>query len=192
MLADMADRGPRDEDDALWHAVKSKIKPLRGSKRHSAVQALENVPASNAKSPRRIAENFAAEVEGPSLRRTAPIFPRLHPPLSLNFMPGVDKRTTERLKRGQLEIEASIDLHGLTQREAHQALSSFLEGAQAERRRTVLVITGKGEAGQGVLREAVPRWLNESVIRPLILAFSHAQPRDGGTGAFYVLLRRMR
>ena len=192
MVAAMADRGPRDEDDALWRAVKSEIKPLRGRKRRSAMPTTENAQADDAKSPPRIAENFTAEVARPAPPGIPPASPRPSPPLSLDASPGVDKRTAERLKRGQLEIEARIDLHGLTQREAHQVLANFLEVARAERQRAVLVITGKGEGGQGVLREAVPRWLNEASIRPSILAFTHAQPRDGGTGALYILLRRMR
>jgi DNA-nicking Smr family endonuclease len=190
----MADRGPRDDDDALWRAVKSDIKPLRGRKRRSAIPTAENAPTDSAKSPDRIAESFTAVAARPA-PPTAPPPPtsrRPPPPLSLDASPGVDKRTAERLKRGQLEIEARIDLHGLTQREAHQVLANFLEGARAERRRAVLVITGKGDGGQGVLREAVPRWLNEAAIRPMILAFTYAQPRDGGTGALYILLRRAR
>jgi DNA-nicking Smr family endonuclease len=194
----MADRGPRDDDDALWRAVKSDIKPLRGRKRRSAIPTIENAPADPAKSPGRIKENLATVAARPALPPVPPTAPPASrrpppsPPLSLDASPGVDKRTAERLKRGQLEIEARIDLHGLTQREAHQVLANFLEGARAERRRAVLVITGKGDGGQGVLREAVPRWLNEAAIRPLILAFTHAQPRDGGTGALYILLRRAR
>lgn len=188
----MADRGPRDEDDALWHAVKSEIKPLRGRKRRSAMSTTENTPADVAKAPSRIAESFTAAVAKPAAPEIPSASPRPSPPLSLNASPGVDKRTAERLKRGQLEIEARVDLHGLTQREAHQVLANFLEGARAEHRRAVLVITGKGEGGQGVLREAVPRWLNEASIRPSILAFTHAQPKDGGTGALYILLRRVR
>ena len=189
MVVPMADRGPGDEDDALWRAVKSEIKPLRGRKQPSAMPTPENAPADAAKSPPRIAESFT--VARPTPPPIPPASPRPSTPLSLDASPGVDKRTAERLKRGQLPIEARVDLHGLTQREAHQVLASFLEGARAERRRAVLVITGKGEGGQGVLREAVPRWLNEAAIRPLILAFTHAQPKDGGTGALYILLRRM-
>ena len=190
MVVSMADRGPSDEDDALWRAVKSEIKPLRGRKRRSAMPTTENAPSDAAKSPPRIAKSFRAEVARPAPPATASARPS--PPLSPDVSPGVDKRTAERLKRGQLPIEARVDLHGLTQREAHHVLANFLEGARAERRRAVLVITGKGEGGQGVLREAVPRWLNEVSIRPSILAFTHAQPRDGGTGALYILLRRMR
>ncbi len=93
-----------------------------------------------------------------------------------------------------MAIEARLDLHGMTQAEAHGRLVAFVEGHQAAGRRCVLVVTGKGtwrEEG-GVLRDAVPRWLNEPGLRPRILSFSHAQPKDGGEGALYILLKRLR
>jgi DNA-nicking Smr family endonuclease len=115
------------------------------------------------------------------------------PDLRPGVVAGVDKRTAARLRRGQLAIEARIDLHGLTQEEAHRALNAFLAGSQAADRRCVLVITGKGlrpDGTIGVLREAVPRWLNEAPNRARVLAVTRATPRDGGDGALYVLLKR--
>jgi DNA-nicking Smr family endonuclease len=117
------------------------------------------------------------------------------PDLSHGAAPGVDKRTALRLKRGQLTIERRIDLHGLTQEEAHRALVAFVHGAAEAGRRCVLVITGKGGRGDGevgVLRAAVPEWLNGPELRRDVLAFSHAAAKDGGAGALYVLLRRRR
>ena len=105
------------------------------------------------------------------------------------------------MRRGQMDIEATLDLHGLTQAEAHRALGAFLHGSRSAGRRTVLVITGKGGGkdlgsgrggpGSGVLRDAVPRWLNEGPNRRIIRGFSHAAPKDGGQGALYVLLKRL-
>jgi len=103
---------------------------------------------------------------------------------------GFDRRSAQRLKRGQMPIEARLDLHGMTQAEAHRALLGFLRRAHDEGRRAVLVITGKGESG--VLRAGVPRWLAEAPIRTMILAVEDAQPRHGGAGAKYVLLRKKR
>ncbi len=115
------------------------------------------------------------------------------PELRHDAQPGLDKRTAARLKRGQLPIEGRIDLHGLTRDEAHRALTAFLGASGDAGRRCVLVITGKGfgpDGSVGVLRAAVPRWLNEAGTRRQILAFRQAQPRDGGAGALYVLLKR--
>ncbi len=127
---------------------------------------------------------------GPPAPRPRAALPRLDPGRSAD----VDARTLDRLKRGRLRPEARIDLHGMTQDQAHRALSAFLARAQGDGQRCVLVVTGKGRIseGGGVLRTQTPNWLNAPAIRPLVLAFAPAQPRDGGAGALYVLLRRSR
>jgi len=114
------------------------------------------------------------------------------PPLSIDRFAGYDKANAERLKRGKHPVEARLDLHGMTQDQAHRALASFIRGARVAGKRCVLVITGRGRLGGGVLRAAVPRWLDEPEFRPHLLAIATAQPRDGGAGALYVMLRRTR
>jgi DNA-nicking Smr family endonuclease len=124
------------------------------------------------------------------------------PPLASGFA-GVDRATAERLKRGQHRIEAQLDLHGMTQAAAHRALTGFVAASREAGRRCVLVITGRGlppgysdgsPGGEepGILRRAVPRWLDEPELRPHLLAIAPAQPRHGGAGALYLLLRRRR
>lgn len=124
--------------------------------------------------------------------KPAPPLPALYPSGSA----GIDRRTGQRLRRGRFDIDARIDLHGMTQTEAHAALSSFIRVGWHEHRRAVLVITGKGSGaegrGAGVLRTAVPRWLNEPPLRQMVVAIRNAQPRHGGEGALYVLLKRRR
>ena len=113
---------------------------------------------------------------------------------------GLDRRSAMRLRRGTLAVEARLDLHGMTQEEAHHALNGFLSAQIRAERRVVLVITGRGfsqsgrEPGEtgGILRRSLPRWLHEGANRERVLAYSPAQPRHGGNGAFYVLLRRRR
>jgi len=113
---------------------------------------------------------------------------KLHAPT-----PGLDRRSALRLKRGQREIEARLDLHGMTQIEAHRALAGFITRSHTAGKRALLVITGKGlKEGSGVLRAAVPRWLGEPAMRPRVLAVTPAMPKDGGAGALYILLRRTR
>lgn len=121
------------------------------------------------------------------------------PPSPPSLTPGqtdmMDKRTARRLKRGQLGIDARLDLHGHVQATAHRALESFLERSFYEGYRTVLVITGKGKRGTGevgVLKEAVPRWLNQMPIRDWVTGFSYAAVKDGGDGALYVRVKRRR
>lgn len=108
-------------------------------------------------------------------------------------LPAIDRRTAERLRRGQIAIEAQIDLHGLTQDEAFTAIQSFLAESLQAGRRCVLVITGKGTArdGGGVLRSAVPRWLTEGIYHQHLIGIAVAYPQHGGEGALYVLLRRL-
>lgn len=105
----------------------------------------------------------------------------------------IDRRNWERLKRGRIEIDRKLDLHGRTQAEAHKDLDRFLTMAFATGLRCVLVVTGKGAVdGRGILRQMVPRWLDEAGNRDKVLSYSPAQPRHGGDGALYVLLRRRR
>jgi DNA-nicking Smr family endonuclease len=107
---------------------------------------------------------------------------------------GIDRANAERLKRGLRPIEARLDLHGRTQAEAHRELIDFVEASYRGGRRCVLVVTGRGlgPEGPGVLKSAVPRWLAEAGLRRRILAVAAAQPRHGGAGALYLLLRRRR
>ena len=158
----------------------------------------------------RLAENDAREAEAPDKaprEKNAPPptnprpavranrVPAPLPELRHDVQPGLDKRTAARLRRGQLPVEGRIDLHGLTQDEAHRALTAFLAASRDAGRRCVLVITGKGlgpDGSVGVLRAAVPRWLNEASNRRHVFAFRQAVPRDGGEGALYILLKRQR
>jgi DNA-nicking Smr family endonuclease len=171
----MKGRPPKSEERALWRAAMRDVAP---STKHAA----ESAEAPAAQLPRRT-----------PVARGRPAAPAtVLPALSADAAPGLDRRSAERLRRGALAIEARLDLHGMTQDEAHQALGVFLTRAEAAGRRCVLVITGKGARGGGVLREAVPRWLNEAPNRQRLLAFTWAQPKDGGAGALYLLLRRAR
>ncbi len=109
----------------------------------------------------------------------------------LDRFAGVDRATAERLKRGRTPIEARLDLHGMTQAEAHRALAGFVAGSRAAGRRCLLVITGHGRISGGILKAAVPRWLGEPDLRRHVLAIAPAQPEAGGSGALYVLVRRL-
>ncbi len=111
-------------------------------------------------------------------------------PPGLDRFAGIDRASAERLKRGLHPIEGRLDLHGMTQAEAHRALAGFIHKSRDAGRRCVLVITGRGfgPTGPGILKLAVPRWLEEAGLRRQILAVAPAQPRDGGAGALYLLL----
>ncbi|HXP77372.1 MAG TPA: Smr/MutS family protein [Stellaceae bacterium] len=176
----MSGRHPSREDRALWRRTMRDVAPL--------------APERPTRGPKE-AEPETERVQRPHRVVPAPVKRATSlPPLSPGDSPGVDRRTAEKFRRGQLAVEARLDLHGMTQGEAHRALVSFIRGSHEDGLRTVLVITGKGGFGdaRGVLREAVPRWLNESDLRPRVLSCAWAQPKHGGAGALYMLLRRQR
>ena len=176
------ERPVRRDEALLWRHVIDGVAPLG----EGDVAIPEDVPPEQPAA----AEQTARQELPPPRPRPPPAqdLPRLAP----GTIAGVDKRTATRLRRGQLPIQGRLDLHGLTQAEAHRELGDFLAAAQEDGRRCILVITGKGRGaeGGGVLRAAVPRWLNEPGQRERVVAFCYAIPRDGGEGALYVLLRR--
>lgn len=175
------------EELSLWRHVTRDAKPLKH--RHPQ-PTTDPQPAAgnNARSERKA--GTMARTSAVAIQPAAATLPEL----AAGAAPGVDSRTAGRLRRGELVIDGRLDLHGHTQEEAHRALVAFVETAWRGRARCVLVITGKGRSreGVGVLRAALPRWLNAEPLRQRILAFASAQAKHGGVGAVYVLLRRQR
>jgi DNA-nicking Smr family endonuclease len=104
----------------------------------------------------------------------------------------LDHRELKRLRRGRDRIDATLDLHGFKQEPAQRALTAFLLQAHQRQYKWVLVITGKGVRGEGVLRRAVPGWLKMPPLGDIVLGFDTAQPDQGGTGALCVRLRKKR
>jgi len=100
--------------------------------------------------------------------------------------PAIGGHADAHLRRGQLDPEARLDLHGRTQASAYRALLGFLVNAQAEGKRLVLVITGKG----GILRTQLPLWLGQAELRTLVVGVREAHVRHGGNGAFYVAIKK--
>jgi DNA-nicking Smr family endonuclease len=98
----------------------------------------------------------------------------------------------KRVRRGKLEIGGSLDLHGHTQDSGRSALVRFLQVAQARGDTVVIVITGVGRGGEGVLKRRLPEWLAEPQVRPLITGYAPAHRSHGGAGAFYVFIKRVR
>lgn len=167
------------EDRILWQRVAKSVTPLAGK----GVEDEEAEP-----------DEFAVMLE--TAQRAAP--KRSEPPAPAPAKPaaapghGIDRPTRAKLARGRLPIEGKVDLHGLTQSEAHALLLSFLHRAHADGRRHVLVVTGKGASlgSDGVLRRAVPGWFATPPFRALVSAHEPAAARHGGSGALYVRLRR--
>jgi len=199
----MAPKPPRqpnrsltDDEAALWADVMRDAQVLDPAARRRSADApvlpAVTSPPDDAV-PRETTEPKAPEPVAPAPRRnTAAPTPGT----------GTDRRTQVRLRRGQLEIDARIDLHGRTQQQARAALETFLASSAARGHRCVLVITGKGapraaeDAGfmsdreRGVLREQVPRWLALAPLAQHVVTWQPAARQHGGGGALYILVRR--
>jgi DNA-nicking Smr family endonuclease len=176
-------RSPTEEEIRLWRAAMADAKPL-AKKRKIAK------PAPVAEPVRMLPEKPAMLKQ--AARAKAPA-KALAPPLESGRSDGLDRNNARRLKRGDMAIDATLDLHGMTREAAHGALTTFLRRGSAAGYRCVIVVTGKGRTeGSGILKSEVPRWLNEPDVRPLLVAFAKAQPKHGGDGALYLLLRRQR
>ena len=191
-----------DEED-LWRHVVERVHPLRRARPSSDIH--QSDPTDGADAPRVPADDKPTVVRQP--RRWQPLVttpvPKL--PLTPHVGDGFDRKRLKRIATGRIEIEARLDLHGLRESEAHMRLRGFLRQAQAQGKRTVLVITGKGRIDddpstpfdfgadrtpRGVLKRNVPRWLTEPDIAGLVVSFTTAHTRHGGEGALYVHLRR--
>ncbi len=164
-----------DDDEALWRHVTRSLKKL-------SIRPVVTPPPS----PRRVAPRVRApEIIPPAWQQGAP----LEPGVSVD----IDRGNAEKLKRGKYPIEGRVDLHGYRREEAYIILRRFIENSYGQGKRCVLVVTGKGlkdDGSKGVIRSLTPVWLNEPEIRPYVLAFRYAKPKDGGEGALYVLLKR--
>jgi DNA-nicking Smr family endonuclease len=178
-------RALSEEERALWETVAKQVKPLR--KRHSVAKA-HAAPEAEIKAS---AKPAASAKPIPVKSAHAPR-PQTPPPLA-----PLGRRERAQLSRGKKEIDARLDLHGMTQTRAHRVLFAFLQRAHHDGLTFVLVITGKGKAGgadseRGVLRRQVPQWLSLPEFRAIVVGFEEAHIGHGGEGALYVRVRRAR
>lgn len=120
----------------------------------------------------------------PPRRETAPA------PPSADTPPPANRGNEKRVRRGKLDVGASLDLHGHTQATGRAALRRFLQRAQANGDSVVVVITGVGRGGVGVLKQRLPEWLSAPDLRTIASGYAPAHRAHGGAGAFYVFLRR--
>ena len=180
------------EEQKLWERVTRTIKPSIGSTvgasddfsrlldGKSTSQPLASKPApSGSQSKKPGSPPSAPQLEVKSLSEPRQRIPE-----------PIDARTLRDLQKGRRSIDARIDLHGLTHDRAKQSLEGFLDLSFAAGHRMVLVITGKGPSGMGVLKQSVPVWLDQPTFRRVVNGYRIAHPRHGGEGALYVRIRR--
>jgi DNA-nicking Smr family endonuclease len=172
-----------DEEIALWTEVARSVARRRG--------AALPTPLNPVRPARPPSPPPAAAPEPAGVRPAKPSPPPLAP---------IERRLKRDLSRGRAAIDGALDLHGLTQAEAHQALRGFLRHSQAQGARLVIIVTGKGgptddwsgwPGERGVLKRLTPQWLREPDLRSVVLGFEEAGRAHGGAGALYVRLRRV-
>ena len=191
------------EDAALWDFVARRLEPAKGKSRIRDVEpdaslmtpGLPHRPPAASTTPKAPSPATKPGIPPP----ITPKPPRQPQPQRVTL----ERRKARRIARGTEEIEARLDLHGMTQNDAHDALVGFIRRCHANGYRTVLVITGKGGTRRnrddgddvaprprGVLKQNVPRWLGGPELSAVVVSYSAAHIRHGGEGALYVRLRR--
>ena len=200
----MSRRKLKPDELALWQKVADSTERLRylkysdGRKETEAAPGFTGTNAGSKKPPKDTA-TFSVAEKLAAPHKSGPL-PNLVPksePIAVQM----DAKSFTRMKRGKLSPEARIDLHGMTLDQAHPALTGFILSSQSAGRRLVLVITGKGRLNhndgpiperRGILKRQVPQWLRMPPLKQAVLQISEAHVRHGGSGAFYVYLRRIR
>ena len=184
----MKSRRLTDREIDLWLSVVRTVVPRPEASVPRRAAAVATKPEPKTQPPAEPSRRFAV--------------PSYSPPVSSpgkTVAAAFDLKYRRKVAGGRIEIDDSLDLHGMSQAKAHGALLGFLVRAQARDARLVLVVTGKGRierqrpdgsAEAGVLRRAVPHWLNDPALRGIVLGFEAAARPHGGTGALYVRLRR--
>lgn len=177
----MSNRGrtPDQKELSLWAAVKRTVAPLHT--RREKTEIFDPDGFSKAEPVRQ--NDYIIPTPTPTEPSKESVFPK-----------HLDRKTDERLKKGKMPIEGVLDMHGMTQDQAHHALNGFVSRAFRDQKRCVLVITGKGSrsGGDGILKTQLPVWLALNPLRDIVLKSVQAHRKHGGGGAFYLYLKRQR
>ena len=180
-----------EEDKEIWERYTADMKPSKAPQEENFEALLDEVQAEHE-------GEKSEESEKTVSPKSASIQNKKDGTQKQSFE--LDRKTEEKLRKGQMRIEGKIDLHGMRQGEAFEALNIFIEKALHEGRRCLLVITGKGKTGstsedwlspaRGILKTRVPEWLRSGPHQNAILKVVEAAPKHGGSGAYYIYLRR--
>ncbi len=176
------------EDKHLWKRVAETVTPNSETRGKQLEREMEKLMLSSTSAD----DSFLALNSINSLPTRAPVVPEPYRPPVPKILKShpIEDRTLKRLAKGRQQIDSRIDLHGMTQDRARFALLDFLQMAQRADHRMVLVITGKGNEGKGVLRQQVPNWFNLPEFSPYVNGVKQAHLSHGGDGALYVRVRK--
>lgn len=187
-----SNRKLKPEEVQLWQQVKRTIEPKADPKKE--IEEFLAALAGFKSNTRSTSSNIASPLKPKEPKRTYEV-PSYVPPISKSknsnkINAPIDNPTVRKLSKGRLPIEARIDLHGMTQVQAHRTLLNFVQDAYSSSLRIVLVITGKGRINEGILRNGVPNWLREDAFSTYVSGFRSAHTSHGGSGALYVRIRK--
>ena len=166
-------------DIKVWRQVARTVKPLEG-------RSLPPEPETDMKS----LLSGRAHMDAPPLKEKSTRGVQSHDPPRPSGKPLADRGRERKVRRGQMDIAGTLDLHGHTQDAARSALAAFLMHHRSQNGRCVLVITGKGRLGEGVIRKRFIDWLNAPDLRAHVSSWAQSHQKHGGAGAFYVFLKR--
>jgi len=191
----MSKRGLSEEDIAIWQQITRRIERLKPEAPAPKPVLKKSIVGTSKKSEPTFVEPF--QIGSKANPKATPHISKR----SEDRSPNMDRKNFQRLLKGKFEIDATLDLHGLTSDQAKAQMIQFISNSHRMGFRLVLVITGKGKRTHtdtfnrergGVLRQSLPDWVRSSSITDKVLQVTQAQPKHGGSGAFYVYLRRKR
>ncbi|MGH1464056.1 MAG: Smr/MutS family protein [Cognatishimia sp.] len=198
----MKKRGLTSEDKELWRRVSETTERLQTAPLRPEPQAKRKpmpLPDAVQSKPVRI-DPFEIGAKSKKPSQSHQLMPSISERVAAQPVQ-MDKKAFGKMKRGKLVPESKIDLHGMTLDQAHPALVGFIMRAYADGQRLVLVITGKGKSRddfgpipvrRGVLKHQVPQWLTMAPLRQVVMQVTEAHLKHGGSGAYYIYLRRGR
>ena len=166
-----------ENDLSLWQKIAQDIKPLPVKQRNNAIVHKQ---INKGQFPGKFMEHHIIKIDAP---------------YQYQINTKIDPKKRRALLRGKIEIEASLDLHGLNQDQAHARLKAFINYCYYHQKRFVTIITGKGKSADGyggILKRIVPQWLKSYDLAPYIIGFENAHVSHGGSGALYVWIRKRR
>ena len=188
-----AEKGREKDGGAAWQRLKSQTTPLDARFKNLHREGSENRP------PKLVGQSAGESGEKPAGKSVgqpktgcpAPAVDASRAPDKPKPPPriGLDQKAKRRLSRGAIDIEARLDLHGMSVDQAHRSLIGFVSAAVAQEKKWLLVITGKGMRGEGKLRRALPDWLAAAPLAAQIAEYGPSAPNHGGDGAFYLRVR---
>ena len=182
-------RKGEEDGNRLWRTVSDSVSPLKNRDLEYSpfLEEMERLEGSGSDSPAPQKKPTKRKPLQNPQRKPLPVTPPS--PIKHGESAGLDKRSADKLRKGKMVIDARLDMHGMSQEQAHRALNAFIEAAFVTQKRCVQVVTGKGK---GILQQAVPEWLNQMPNRARIISFTHTPQHQGGTGALNILIKRQR